>query len=335
MNNIKKLVLATIIGVSTFSLTGCSIIEKTPEAINKSVVAKVNGESITRGELDSYPMISQQIKKFKEQYGDDYTKKSDVKEKFGEFKKQALDRMVSEKIILQKAKELKLDEKKINKEVDEIISNEKKQNFGNDQKKYDEALKSIGVTESQLKDFYKTQITTKYVGEKVSKDAKVDDKKAKKYYDENKYKFAEKPAKFHSLHILVKTEDEAKKVKERLNKGEDFGKLAKELSQDPGSKVKGGDLGTVEYSAFVTPFSDAVAKMKEGEISDPVKSTFGYHIIKVISKEPVTIKPFESVKEQIKKDILSEVQKNAFADKVAQWKKEAKIETKKYEKNII
>src|SRR3712207_8643969 len=54
--------------------------------------------------------------------------------------------------------------------------------------------KSIGVTESQLKDFYKTQITTKYVGEKVSKDAKVDDKKAKKYYDENKYKFAEKPA---------------------------------------------------------------------------------------------------------------------------------------------
>lgn len=336
MKNIRKLIITSIIGMFAVSTVGCTMIEKTPEAINKSAVAQVNDEKITRGELDSYPAIAEQVQKMKEQYGENYLKNEDVKAQLLEYKKQVLDQMVSEKVIIQQGKKQKLfDEAKINEEVDKTIQDVIKQNFNNDKNKFTEQLKTLGVSEETLKGYYKTQLTIKKVSDAVVKDVKVDDAAAKKEYDDNVYRYLEKPSKFHAAHILVKTEDEAKKVKERLNKGEDFAKVAKEVSTDPGSKDKGGDLGTVEYSQFVKPFVDAVVKLNKGEISGPVKSDYGYHIIKLVDKEPFKIKSFDSVKEQIKKDLLPQEQEKAFNSKLEQWKKEGKIETKKYEKNLM
>lgn len=318
------------------STVGCTMIEKTPEAINKSTVAQVGSEKITRGELDSNPVIAEQMQKMKEQYGENYLKSEDAKAQLLEYKKKFLEQMIAEKVIIQQGKSKKLfDEGKINPEVDKTMADIIKQNFGNDKNKFTEQLKKMNMSEAQLKDYYKTQLIIAKVSEAVVKDVKVDDAAAKKQYDNSIYTYLEKPSKFHAYHILVKTEDEAKKVKERLNKGEDFAKVAKEVSTDPGSKDKGGDLGTVEYGQFVKPFVDAVVKLNKGEISGPVKSDYGYHIIKLIDKEPFTIKKFDSVKEQIKKDLLPEEQKKAFGDKLEQWKKEVKIETKKYEKNLI
>ena len=81
-----------------------------------------------------------------------------------------------------------------------------------------------------------------------------------------RHSYTEKPNQIHLAHILVKTEDEAKKVKDRLDKGEDFAKVAKEVSTDPGSKDKGGDLGTVPYvnSGFDATFMAAAIALKEG-----------------------------------------------------------------------
>ncbi|WP_125154112.1 peptidylprolyl isomerase [Clostridium rectalis] len=335
MKNIKKLVASTLISILAMSAVGCSMIEKTPEAINKSVVAKVGNEKITRGELDTNPMLTEQISKIKQQYGENYDKNTEVKDQLLQYKKQVLDQMITEKILLSKAKELKVDESKINEELTKTIDNIIKQNFNGDKAKYSEEIKKMGVDENTLKEFYKTQLIANEVQKTVTKDVKIDDAKALKYYNDNIYSFTEKPSKFHAWHILVKTEEEAKKVKERLNKGEDFAKVAKEVSTDPGSKESGGDLGSVEYSQFVKPFSDAVVKLNKGEISDPVNSKFGYHIIKVIDKDPVSFKKFDTVKEQIKKDTLAEEQQKVFTEKVNQWKKDTKIETEKYEKNIL
>ncbi|WP_027625383.1 peptidylprolyl isomerase [Clostridium lundense] len=336
MKNIRKLIITSIIGMFAISTVGCTMIEKTPEAINKSTVAQVNNEKITRGELDSYPMLVGQLQQMKQQYGENYASNPEAKEQLLQIKKQVLDQMVTENLVLQQAKNKKLvDDKKVNEEVEKAINNVIKTNFNNDKNKYQEELKKSGVSEENLKNYYKTQLIITKVRDELVKSVKIDDTAAKKQYDSSIYTYLEKPSKFHAYHILVKTEDEAKKVKERLNKGEDFAKVAKEVSTDPGSKDKGGDLGAVEYGQFVKPFVDAVVKLNKGEVSEPVKSDYGYHIIKVIDKEPFKIKSFDSVKEQIKKDLLPQEQQKVFNDKIEQWKKEAKIETKKYEKNLI
>jgi foldase protein PrsA len=143
------------------------------------------------------------------------------------------------------------------------------------------------------------------------------------YYNKNKYQFAEQPDKITIAHILVKTEDEAKKVKDRLNKGEDFAKVAKEVSQDPGSKDKGGDLGTVNYVG--SGMDQTFIAQKEGAISDPVKTQFGYHIIKTIKKVEYPVKSFDAVKDQIRQQLLDQQKNQVLSQKIDEWKKAAKI----------
>ena len=85
----------------------------------------------------------------------------------------------------------------------------------------------------------------------------------------------------------------------RAQSGEDFGKLAQELSQDTGSAKNGGDLGWAERSRYVGPFADAAFSMKEGEIKGPVKTQFGYHILKLEGIQPATVKTFEQSKSDL------------------------------------
>ena len=86
--------------------------------------------------------------------------------------------------------------------------------------------------------------------------------------------------KIKCLHILVKKQSEAIAILERLKKGESFANLAKQLSIDKGSGKKGGDLGFFGRGMMVKPFEDVAFKLEKGEISEPVKTEFGYHIIK-------------------------------------------------------
>ncbi|MDZ4719541.1 MAG: peptidylprolyl isomerase, partial [Roseiflexaceae bacterium] len=111
-------------------------------------------------------------------------------------------------------------------------------------------------------------------------------------------------------HILVATEDEAKKVIERLDKGEDFGALAKELSTDPGSKDNGGIYENITPGQFVPEFDKAMfTDLKPGETTKvPVKTQFGYHVIKLISRETGPSMTDEQAKLQIEQQIPQELQ---------------------------
>jgi peptidyl-prolyl cis-trans isomerase C len=123
-------------------------------------------------------------------------------------------------------------------------------------------------------------------------------------------------------HILVETEDEAKKVAADLKGGGDFIAIAKERSKDPGSKDQGGDLGFFGKDQMVPEFAEAAFKLDKGQTSDPVKSQFGWHIIRVDDKRTKEPPSFDQVKGQIE----NYVQRKAQADLIQKLRAEAKIE---------
>jgi peptidyl-prolyl cis-trans isomerase C len=122
-------------------------------------------------------------------------------------------------------------------------------------------------------------------------------------------------------HILVETEDEAKAVIDELKKGADFAELAKKKSKDPGAS-DGGDLGFFTKEQMVPEFSAVAFTLEPGKISDPVKSQFGWHIIKVEEKRNRKAPDFDQVKAQIE----NYVTRKAQADYVAKLRTEAKVE---------
>ncbi|UZQ52536.1 peptidylprolyl isomerase [Clostridium kluyveri] len=341
MKNIGRLAVTALIAVFIFSVTGCNMIEKTPEAIAKSMVAEVNGEKITRSDLDKDPNTIQLIAQVKQQYGENYKENEDAVNTIKTQKEQILDDLITNKVVAQKAKELKLlpDETKLKSDMETQIAQLKKQNFNDDAEQFNTALKAQGFTEESFKAMFlsqlRTQQTLEKVTESISKNIKITDKEIEDYYNANKSKYTEQPNKMHLAHILVKTEDEAKKVKKRLDDGEDFAKVAKEVSEDTASKDNGGDLGTVNYdnSGFDADFMAGALALKEGAISEPVKSSFGYHIIKCIKKEEYPVKALSAVKDQIKTQLESDKKNSLVSQKIQEWKKASTI-TKK-EKNII
>jgi len=146
--------------------------------------------------------------------------------------------------------------------------------------------------------------------------------------DENMKKVYEDAAKqitgeqeVHARHILVETEDQAKKIEEDLKKGGDFAEIAKKESKDPGA-ADGGDLGFFTKDQMVPEFSAVAFVLEPGKISDPVKSQFGWHIIKVEEKRSRKAPDFDQVKAQIE----TYVTRKAQADYVAKLREAAKVE---------
>src|SRR5438477_6442772 len=125
----------------------------------------------------------------------------------------------------------------------------------------------------------------------------------------------------HARHILVETEDDAKAVEEDLKKGADFAELAKKKSKDPGAS-DGGDLGFFTKEQMVPEFSSTAFSLEPGKISEPVKSQFGWHVIKVEEKRNRKPPPFDQVKPQIETYITRKAQ----ADTVTKLRAEAKVE---------
>lgn len=123
-------------------------------------------------------------------------------------------------------------------------------------------------------------------------------------------------------HILVESEDDAKTIAADLKKGGDFAAIAKEKSKDPGSKDTGGDLGFFTKDQMVPEFAEAAFKLDKGQISDPVKSQFGWHVIRVDDKRAKQPPSFEQVKDQIE----NFVQRKAQADLIQKLRAEAKID---------
>jgi peptidyl-prolyl cis-trans isomerase D len=201
----------------------------------------------------------------------------------------------------------------------------------------------VNVTPEMVKAYYEknaqlfqvpAQVKAEYVvfnQDAVDKQVTVSDAEIADFYNKNKARFST-PEKRTASHILFTTKRDAKPAEtaavrakaeavlaEVRKNPNDFAKIAKAQSQDPGSAELGGDLGTVEKGAFVKPVEDAIYAQKEGELSGLVQSEFGYHIIKVTSIKPATERPLDEVKPEIAAELKKQKAAKRFAELAPQF----------------
>lgn len=160
---------------------------------------------------------------------------------------------------------------------------------------------------AQLKKLERQLVIQTYLDQRAQ--GELSDDALKAVYDKKANK-AGANEELRARHILVATKEAAKEVYEKLMAGEDFAKLAKEKSDDKGSGAQGGDLGWFTQDRMVPEFSKAAAALKVNEISKPIKSDFGFHIIQLQERRAGKAATFEEMKEQLKQEALQEVNRN-------------------------
>lgn len=276
-----------------------------------AVLAEVKGEKIKKEEVEKE---IQKMEKIYKQFG----QKLNLKQK-QKIAKDILNKLIDQKLLLIYAKEgnFKPDEKKVKKQLETFKKSFKKEE---DLQKF---LKKHNLTEEKLlatlnQRALSDAIMTKEVVNKI----KIDEKDVQKYYDEHKKEFLQE-AQVKARHILFKTprplpknataeqkkdneakdklaKEKAEKLLAEIKKNPkvDFAKLAKEKSEGPSAK-KGGELGWFTQKRMVKEFADAAFKLKKGEVSNLVKTSFGYHIIKVEDKKVAKQLSFDEAKKRI------------------------------------
>jgi peptidyl-prolyl cis-trans isomerase C len=197
---------------------------------------------------------------------------------------------------------------------------------------YQEALKQ-GIDKSpefirKMEDAKKMTLISGLLEKEIMSKAQVTDKDIRDYYDQHKNEFTT-TSQIRASHILVKTEAEAEEVLARLKKGEKFEDIARKESMDKSSARNGGDIGYFSRGQIVPEFEKAAASLKIGEISGPVKTQFGYHIIKVTDKKTGPAADFDRVKEIIGQKLTGEKQKEAFDSYLEGLRKKYKVEINK------
>ena len=203
--------------------------------------------------------------------------------------------------------------------------------------KMNEELKKNGQSVDKIKTNIRTALQEqKWIEAQIAGKDPVTDVEAQEFYDKHPEYF-KMPDTVRASHILIAIPEDAKpeeiaakekKAKEIAGKaknGDDFAKLAKENSEDPGSKDTGGDLDFFSRDRMVPAFADAAFKMNKGDISDPVKTEFGFHIIKVTDKKESHVVPFAEVKEKIIGYLKNSKQKQATEELVKRLREKATV----------
>jgi foldase protein PrsA len=252
----------------------------------EEVVAKVGSKSISKEDL--YTTLV-------DQYGE-----------------AALDTLIAEKIVELEGdkKEITIKENEIDEELQTI-----KDSYGGEEA-FIEALTSSGTSLESVTENIKTYLLTeKLLQDRIS----ISDDQIKEYFEANKDSFAQEEQ-VEASHILVEDEETAQEVKGKLDDGGDFAELAKEYSTDTSNAESGGELGFFAKGEMVAEFEEKAFAMKAGEISEPVKTEFGYHIIKVTDKKEAK----EAVLGDHKKEIKEILFDQALQTEYGTWLEEQK-----------
>ena len=189
----------------------------------------------------------------------------------------------------------------VEKRLDEL----KEQFFEGDEQKYKDELEAQGLTEEQVKSDLRTRLLSEKVFEQVTNQVEVTDEEVQAYYEENETQFAT-PASRDIRHIVVKSKARADELRAQLEGGANFAKLARQYSTDEASKKDGGKF-TAQQGATVAPFDEAAFDLETGELSQPIKTQFGWHLIEAVADvEEASTQELATVEEQIRETLLEE-----------------------------
>jgi len=278
----------------------------------------VNGQGLKTKDFDKL------VDGAKQQYKDngrDFPKKNSAELKT--LRSQAVDFLVQQQLIRGQAD--KLGVKVSNKDVDKGVKEMKKQYFQGDEKKFASEMKRVGYTEARVRDDIEYQKLSDKLYKKITGDIKVTDKDAQKYFDDNQSQFVTKESR-DVAHILVKTKKQADQIYALVKGGDKavFAAQAKKFTQDPSSKETGGVLtGGIQRGQTVPEFDKTAFALKTDEISQPVKTSFGYHIITARGAiKPETKQKFAKVKPDIKKQLQGTKESERFQE----WQKDIKAD---------
>lgn len=308
-------VAAAVSAVAVVVATGCGGTDDVPA----DAVAVIDGTAITKAQLDE--LIGRARTSYKSQKRE--FPKAGTPE-FQSLQTQAVAYLVQREEYAREAEGL--DVAITDKQIDDRIAEVKKQYFGGDQKKLDAQLKQQGYTTEAFRADIEAQLLSEGITEKLTADVQVTDADVKKYYAENTTQYTIAQSR-EIRHILVKTKAEADSIYDQLRSGGDFATLAKSKSLDPGSKDNGGKL-TVSKGQTVAPFDKVAFQLKVDELSTPVKTEFGFHLIQALGPVKAgSTTPLKDVEDQIKAQLLEEKKSSA----VNTWAQEIQ---KKYEDKV-
>jgi peptidyl-prolyl cis-trans isomerase C len=293
----------------------------------KMVVAKVNKTEILESDLDQAinTVVAQNPQLQSLMSSDDQMK---------EFKAQVLQQLISTELLAQEGKKLNI--KDLDQQVDEAYK-KVKANFPNEED-FQKSLTLQNMTEADLRKEIENSVRIQnLIDQNVKKDVSVSEEETKSFYDKNQDKFIEKES-VKASHILVQSDKDTEKEKDekarekidgllkRAKNGEDFAALAKENSEDPSAERNSGELGYFSKGQMVPEFEDAAFALKVGEISDVVKTPFGYHIIKCEDKKPERTVPYEEAHDKITQYLESAAVQTKIAEYLEILKEEGQVE---------
>lgn len=291
-----------------------------------SIVAVVNDDIITSQDL---------AKEIKQMAREANRKEPTSAEDIAKLRTVAVNRLVERRLVDQKIREL--DIKVTEEEVRQSIEEVKKQNNMSQEKLVD-ALAGQGLTFDQYKAQIREQLERlRLMSQEVKAKVQVTVKEELEYYQANRGKFGEQEL-YRARHILFKVPPDAseaalEKIRAKVavvlteaRLGEIFENLAKKYSDDPNVSTDGGDLGTFRKGELLPEMEEVVLKLNPGEISEPVRSKSGFHIIKLEKKFLGDIKPFDDVKAEVEASLYKQKSEARFTQWVSELKKNAAIE---------
>jgi len=315
----KVIVAAVLLGLlaSAFVFAACG-----GNKVPAGSIASVGSASVTQEQFDQVWAQAQA------QYGSQQGAPPFPKEgtaQYDQLKASIVNYLVQNEVIKQQAADMNVTVTQ--KQLDERVKQVTQQVGG--QQKLDALLKKQGVTMEQLKTQLEAQMLQDAVRTKVGDNAKVTPEQIQAYYNDpkNKSQFVV-PDSIEARHVLVNTKAEAQKVQRLLaanNSDANWNKVAKQYSIDPGSKDKGGSLGSFPKGRMVPEFEKVAFSIKPGTVSAPVKSQFGYHIIEVTKKTPGSSKTFAEAKPMIEQALKSQLQAKSWETWLAAAEKKVDI----------
>jgi parvulin-like peptidyl-prolyl isomerase len=172
----------------------------------------------------------------------------------------------------------------------------------------------------KVKEYEDNLVIVKYLEDRLGDRVKVTDEEMAAFYEKNPNLFL-KPRRVEASNILLRTREEAEQVLSKVRQGEDFAQLAKDYSIDLPKARDGGKMGVVELGKLLPEIENAISKMKAGEVSDIVKTGYGYQIIKVQRVFLPEPKPFGEVKDKIRMMLVKEKKEKAYEDLFTQLEK--------------